>query len=246
VAGLYYIDLYERYDPTTSLYGGIYSAAIGGRTEQVLFARGEAASYAFYAQGTVPIGQATALTLGLRYTIEDRSVAANAQRLFDTAPVIRPIPGLPLLGQAPFQNSATFDKLTWRASLDHHFNVEVMGYALVSRGFQSGGWNLQTPQNPAFGPETLDDFEAGLKYASRSGRVRADASVFYYDYSDMQISALTAIGQATTNAASAELYGLELQLQARLGARTEYLSGSRFCSMCSSTRSIRSAAGRRP
>ena len=39
-----------------------------------------------------------------------------------------------------------------------------MGYVSASRGFQSGGWNLQTPQNPAFGPETLDDFEAGLKY----------------------------------------------------------------------------------
>jgi iron complex outermembrane receptor protein len=224
-AGLYYINLDERYDPTTSRYGGIYSALIGGRTEQTLFARGEASSYAAYAQGALPIGQATALTLGLRYTVEDRSVAANAQRLFDTAPFVRPIPGLPLLTEAPFRNSASFDKLTWRASLDHHFNVEVMGYALVSRGFQSGGWNLQTPQNPAFGPETLDDFEAGLKYASRSGRVRADASVFYYDYSDMQISALTAIGQATTNAASAELYGLELQLQARLGARTELTFG---------------------
>jgi outer membrane receptor protein involved in Fe transport len=228
VAGLYYIDLDERYDPTTSRYGGIYSAAIGGRTEQTLFARGEAASYAFYAQGTVPIGQATALTLGLRYTIEDRSVAANAQRLFDTAPVIRPIPGLPLLGQAPFQNSATFDKLTWRASLDHHFTEEVMIYVLASRGFQSGGWNLQTPQNPAFGPETLDDFEGGLKYASHSGRFRADVSVFYYDYSDLQVSALTAVGQATTNAASAELYGLELQLGARLGERTDLSFGAQL------------------
>jgi len=226
IAGLYYMDLDERYDPTTSRYGGTYSAAIGGRTEQTLFSRGEASSYAAYAQGTVPIGKATALTLGLRYTIEDRSVAANAQRLFDTAPFIRPIPGLPLLTEAPFRNSASFNKLTWRASLDHHFTDEVMGYVLASRGFQSGGWNLQTPQNPAFGPETLDDFEGGLKYASRSGRIRADASVFYYDYSDMQISALTAIGQATTNAASAELYGLELQLQARLGARTDLTFGA--------------------
>ena len=96
-----------------------------------------------------------------------------------------------------------------------------MGYVSASRGFQSGGWNLQTPQNPAFGPETLDDFEAGLKYADRSRRFRADANVFYYDYSDLQVSALTPIGQATTNATSAEIYGLELQLDARLGRRTD-------------------------
>ena len=69
-----------------------------------------------------------------------------------------------------------------------------MGYVSVSRGFQSGGWNLQTPQNPAFGPETLDDFEAGLKYVDRSRRFRADANIFYYDYSDLQVSAITPIG----------------------------------------------------
>ena len=96
--------------------------------------------------------------------------------------------------------------------------MTVMGYVSASRGFQSGGWNLQTPQNPAFGPETLDDFEAGLKYVDRSRRFRADANVFYYDYSDLQVSAITPIGSATTNAASAEVYGLELQLDARLGA----------------------------
>jgi len=103
-----------------------------------------------------------------------------------------------------------------------------MGYLAASRGFQSGGWNLQTPQNPAFGPETLDDFEAGLKFVDRSRRFRADANVFYYDYSDLQVSALTPIGQATTNATSAELYGLELQLDARLGQGTDVTFGAQL------------------
>ena len=102
----------------------------------------------------MPIGQATRLTLGLRYTIEHRSVRANGERLFDNPPFVRPIPGLPLLTEEPLRDSDTFGELTWRASLDRHFSDEVMGYVSVSRGFQSGGWNLQTPQNPAFGPET--------------------------------------------------------------------------------------------
>ena len=78
---------------------------------------------------------------------------------------------------------------------------------------------LQTPQNPAFDPERLDDYEAGLKFADRSGRFKADAAVFHYDYSDLQVSAITPIGSATTNATSAEIYGLDLQLGARLGER---------------------------
>ena len=99
VAGLYYIHIDERYDPTTSCYGGSYSALLGGRIRQTLFASGDASSYAAYGQGTVPIGQATRLTLGLRYTIEDRSVEANGERQFDNPPFVRPIPGLPLLAR---------------------------------------------------------------------------------------------------------------------------------------------------
>ena len=154
MAGLYYIRIDEQYDPTIFRYGGSYSAQLGGRIRQTLFSSGNASSYAAYGQGTLPIGQATELTLGLRYTIEDRSVEANGERLFDNPPFVRPIPGLPLLTEEPLHNSDTFRELTWRASLDRHFSDEVMGYLSASRGFQSGGWNLQTPQNPAFGPET--------------------------------------------------------------------------------------------
>jgi iron complex outermembrane receptor protein len=225
VAGLYYIDIAVRYEPTSFFYGGAYSALLGGRIRQTLYSSGSAASWAAYGQGTLPVGEATELTLGLRYTDERRSVEANGERAFDTAPFIRPTPGLPLLNEPPLQSGDSFGELTWRAAIDHHFSAALMGYVSVSRGFQSGGWSLQTPQAPAFGPETLDDFEAGLKYVSPSRRFRADASLFYYDYSDLQVSAITPIGSITTNAASAEIYGLELQLGAQLGPDTDVTLG---------------------
>jgi iron complex outermembrane recepter protein len=228
LAGLYYIRIGEKYDPTLFGYGGSYSALLGGRIRQTLSDSGTASSYAAYGQGTLPIGRASELTLGLRYTIEHRSVEANGERLFDNSPLVRPIPGLPLLREEPFRNSEAFPELTWRASLDRHFSDEVMGYLAVSRGFQSGGWNLQTPQNPAFGPERLDDFEAGLKFVDRSRRFRADTNVFYYDYSDLQVSAATPIGSVTTNATSAEIYGIELQLDARLGENTDLTLGAQL------------------
>ncbi|RYD98773.1 MAG: TonB-dependent receptor [Sphingomonadales bacterium] len=228
VAGLYFLDIEERYKPTPFDYGGSYSAGLGGRLRQTIFSRGDATSYAAYGQATMPIHDATTLTLGLRYTIEDRSIAANAERLFDNAPFVRPIPGLPLLSQAPRRDSASFDELTWRVSLNHPFSDEVKGYLSANRGFQSGGWNLQTPQNPAFRPERLDDFEAGLKYVDRSRRFRADANIFYYDYSDLQVSAFTQVGSTTTNAASAEVYGLELQLGVRPDRDTDVTIGAQL------------------
>ena len=226
VVGLYYIGLKERYDPTVFEYGGSYSAVVAGRSLQTLEDEGKVSSYAAYGQATLPLGRSTRLTAGLRYTIEHRSVEARGERLFDSPPFIRPIPGLPLLSEEPLEQEDTFRRLTWRASIDHDFSRTLMGYALVTRGFQSGGWNLQSPQAPAFGPETLDDYEAGFKYAS--GRIRADAAVFYYDYRDLQVSAFTAIGSVTTNATSADIYGVDLQLGARLGDATNVTLGAQW------------------
>jgi outer membrane receptor protein involved in Fe transport len=228
VAGLYYIGIDERYDPTIFRYGGSYSAMLGGRILQTLFSRGRVSSYAAYGQATYPLGRRLQLTGGLRYTIEKRSVRASGERLFESPPLVRPIPGLPLPAEQPLHNSKTFRELTWRASLDTHFSDELMGYAALSRGFQSGGWNLQTPQNPAFEPETLDAYEAGLKFADRSGRFRADAGIFYYDYSDLQVTAITPIGSATINATSAEIYGVDVQLDARLADGMEVAVGAQL------------------
>ena len=225
VTGLYYIHLDESYGPTSFNYGGSYAARLGGRALQQLFDDGKVSSYAVYGQGTLPIGQATQLALGLRYTIEHRSVAANGEIQFDNPPFVRAIPGLPLPTQGSLRNSITFNELTGRASLDRHFSDEVMGYVSASRGFQSGGWNLQTPQNPAFRPETLDDFEAGFKFADRSHRFTADANAFHYDYSDLQVSAFTPIGSMTTNAASAVIHGLELQFDAKLDRNSDVALG---------------------
>jgi len=98
----------------------------------------------------------------------------------------------------------------------------------MSRGFQSGGWNLQTPQNPAFDPERLDAFEGGVKYADRSGRFSANASAFHYDYSNLQVSAFTPLGSMTTNATSAKLHGLDMQLDGRIDAATGITIGAQF------------------
>ncbi|HEY6816071.1 MAG TPA: TonB-dependent receptor [Croceibacterium sp.] len=225
VTGLYFLSVEEQYDPTTFGYTGAYSARLGGRTGQALFSRGTASAYAAYAQGTLPLRETTRLTLGLRYTIEERALRANGQQGYAGPPAVRPIPGLPLPGQDPFRNRETFSELTWRGSLDHHFSDEAMAYLAVSRGFQSGGWNLQTPQIAAFGPETLDDFEAGLKIADQSQQVSADVNVFYYDYEDVQVSAITPMGNGTINAASADAYGMELQLNVRADEQTELTLG---------------------
>jgi iron complex outermembrane recepter protein len=226
--GFYYIDLQEAYEPTRYLYGGSYSAQRGGLIAQSLRDYGRASSYAVYAQAAAPIGQRTRLTGGVRHTIEDRSVQAAGERLYDTAPFVRPIPGLPSLSEPMLQKKTSFQELTWRASLERDFTESVMGYLSANRGFQSGGWNLQTPQSPAFGPETIIALEGGLKFLARSGRLKGDLSVFHYDYSDLQVSAFTPLGSVTTNAASAKIRGVEMQVEQRLGEATGFTFGAQL------------------
>jgi outer membrane receptor protein involved in Fe transport len=210
------------------MYGGAYSASLGGRVLQTLIDAGKVASYAAYGQATYMLTPSTGITAGARYTIEHRSVSARGERLYDNAPFVRPIPGLPLISEEPFENSTTFREPTWRLSLDHHFNEMIMAYASASRGFQSGGWNLQTPQAPPFDPERLTAYEVGAKFVDRSGRYRADAAAFHYDYADMQVSVFTPIGSATTNATSAGLHGASVQLDARLNESTDVSIGAQL------------------
>ena len=228
VAGLYYIHIEEQYAPTRFDFGREYSAQRGGLVRQTLSDTGRVSSYAGYGQATVPIGERTRLTGGLRYTVENRSVRAQGERLFDNPPFVRPIPGLPLPEQEPFRSSRTFREVSWRLSLDRDLSDRVMGWLSASRGFQSGGWNLQSPQSPSFAPEGLVAYEAGLKYLDRSGRIRADASAFYYDYSDLQVSAFTPLGSVTTNAASAGIYGVDAQVTAQLAASTDVAFGAQL------------------
>ena len=63
-------------------------------------------------------------------------------------------------------------------------------YAGFSAGFKSGGFNgsyIDTPgQEEPFKEEILYAYEAGIKGDFMNNRLRANASVFYYDYQDMQ------------------------------------------------------------
>lgn len=166
------------------------------------------------------------MTLGGRYTSDRRCLDLRQYRAATT-----------LLTQ---NGCATFDKFTYRASLDHHFTKDVMVYAQASRGFKSGFFNSQTPQfdvnavpvdrtKPlAVRPEVLDAYEIGLKSELLDRRVRLNVSGFYYDYKDLQVNAfLNATTRVVLNAAKARIYGLDADLTAAVSeSLTLSLSGS--------------------
>jgi iron complex outermembrane receptor protein len=67
---------------------------------------------------------------------------------------------------------------------------------------------------PAFQPEKIWDYEAGLKSTVLGGRLQANVAVFDYNYSNLQVSIVQGTQVIIQNAAKATLYGGELQLVA--------------------------------
>ena len=119
--------------------------------------------------------------------------------------------------------------LAWDASDD------VMLYATYSEGFKSGGFTQRvfppivvpftappgTPDIdliPTFEPEFADVYELGFKSTLFDGRVRFNGAVFHTDYEDLQVQVFNSVAPVTENIGSANIDGLELELQASPGA----------------------------
>src|SRR5690606_23408105 len=67
---------------------------------------------------------------------------------------------------------------------------------------------------PAFAPEKITDYEAGLRASLFDRRLQVNLAGFYYDCSNIQVSKTNNTMITTENAASAKLYGMEAELTA--------------------------------
>lgn len=207
-AGIYYFEARGSFDPFQLAFQGPLLDPTSptfpiGRTVTAGYVR--TSSIAPFVQATVPLGESTNLTGGLRYTHDSRRMDADTTGyLFDgtsLGSIIAPGSG---------QQKVDFGKLTWRASLDHSFG-DVLGYVSYNRGFKAGGFNVSTPDEPAFDPEVLDAYEVGFKADLFDRHVRLNPSVFYYDYKNIQVAiALPSGALGIQNGPSAKVYGFDL------------------------------------
>ena len=153
-----------------------------------------------YAQGTYEILPATNLTMGVRYTYEEHELSA-ALGTFGPgdASNVQILPNQSISSNTP----------TWRASLDHQFNSDVMGYVSYNRGFKSGGFNGQAPTQGSYQPEYLDAYETGVKTTLFDRSLRLNTSAFLYNYKDIQVNTFVGATPIIYNGARARLWGLD-------------------------------------
>jgi len=162
-------------------------------------------SMAVYAQADIKIGDKGTLTLGARYTDEEKTFGysgsiTNAD--LDAAGVPR---------------SQDEQKVTPRIAYSHAVNDDMMIYASITNGFKSGGWNAREAVAATalpFGPEEIWAYEAGIRADWMDGRLRTNITAFYSDLEDLQTTSAYAGDFLTTNAGGLEVTGLEAEITA--------------------------------
>ncbi len=166
------------------------------------------------------INDRTELTFGARYTEEDKKgrieipyVHAFLAGTFSAPPVID---GL------EFDD----DNISPEIAINYYLNDDISVFAAYKEGFKSGGIdNSALPTatlSPADGDfsflvyesEEAEGFEVGMKGNFLGDSLRLNATIFTYEYTDLQVQLFdsTAIQFQTFNASALETQGLEFDL----------------------------------
>ncbi|MGN3974879.1 TonB-dependent receptor [Tsuneonella sp. SYSU-LHT278] len=202
-------------------------------------------TYAVFADLTFDLSEQLSLSLGGRYTWDERTAAILRQNYVGGgSPVFG---GAGVRAGAPatdFKGSREFRKFTPRASLSFKPTPDHNVYASFSQGFKGGGFdprgvginapdlnrdgvrsNEEIAQFLSFAPEQVDSYEVGYKGSLMDGALYVALAGFYADYTDVQIPGsvpCTAGGVVTfcgvvSNAGKATFKGLEFETTARIG-----------------------------
>lgn len=117
----------------------------------------------------------------------------------------------------PVRGPAKFDAFTPKLAVDVQLSDDLFLYALVQKGFKTGGYNIGSGQLDAFKPEKIWSYEAGLKSEWFERRLRLNASLFHYEYENLQAQDSVANQPIIRNVGESVVDGLEIEFLARLG-----------------------------
>jgi iron complex outermembrane receptor protein len=157
----------------------------------------ESTTKALFAQGTWHATDRLNLTGGARYTWDEKT-------LNQVAPVVRDL-------------DRSFKKFNWAATIDYKINDNVMAYARAATGYKAGGFNARS-FDTGFDPEDLTSYEVGLKTELFDRRLRFNATAYYADHKDVQVTSFQAgvagATAVTLNAGKARYKGIEIEVNA--------------------------------
>jgi iron complex outermembrane receptor protein len=112
----------------------------------------------------------------------------------------------------------TDNELTGRVGVNWKVTPDQFVYAFAAKGAKTGGINAQG--EPNFEPETVYDYEAGLKSSWFADHLNTQVGIFNMHYKNMQLAVRTpapaqAPVQTITNVGNSTIDGAEVSIQSR-------------------------------
>ncbi|MDX3899343.1 MAG: TonB-dependent receptor [Sphingobium sp.] len=179
-------------------------------TNQLWQGRSLSQTAAVFLDGTLNLTSFLSVTGGARYTWDHKEADLDFSNLINAAGNFA-------------ENGATqnWSQFTPRASVQLKPISSTMLYVTYSRGYTAGGFNTQAATKAAFDaafqPETLENFEAGIKTELLNGRLTADIDGFvskYHNKQELYFDNVTRILNIF-NASRATIHGIEAQVSVK-------------------------------
>lgn len=169
-------------------------------------------SQAIYGQATWHFNEAWRLSLGARYTEDEKKLT-----------LLEEDPGL----DQDYSEKEDWSETTGSATLTYFVDDDINVYGKVTQGYAAGIFNPGTvgrgpgPANPTAAlipadPEETTAYEIGLKSRFAEGRVQLNAAVFYNDNENLQTNDIVNGLRQTINSGESETTGFEVDVVALL------------------------------
>jgi iron complex outermembrane receptor protein len=235
VSGIYLYDG-ESCGNFDAILGFLGRAAFGtpGLTREVTGCN-NSESWAAYTQASFDISETLSMTVGARYTDEEKTAIVNNGLVFaNVYPQSGWIPGyvrpdgqlVPTVlgddangdGVLDGPKSQSWSRFTPRLGLEYLAADNILLFASYSQGFKSGTFNPRATINEdGVNPEIVDSFEVGMK-ADWNDRLRTNVTLFSFDHKDRQYvgfgegNSATDLQQVLRNVAETSATGLEAEV----------------------------------
>lgn len=240
IVGLYYLDANatNTFDVLLAETGALPAVGLPGLNAQT-FGDVNTETWSIYADFTYDINDQWALSVGGRYTEDDRTGRVLRRTFIGGYSPDFGGTAIPVATTSDFNGTASFDDFSPRVSLSYKPDANNNVYATYSQGFKGGGFDPrgQTTSTPDFNqdntitpdeifefmkfdPEEVNSYEAGWKTSAYGGKFVSNLAVFYMDYKDVQVPGSAGVDTngdginddftgIVTNAGAATIKGVE-------------------------------------
>ncbi|WP_299081398.1 TonB-dependent receptor [uncultured Paraglaciecola sp.] len=182
----------------------------------------ETDSWAIFTEGYYDVSEDFKLTVGIRYTEEEKYTKTRTYSSLDVFPMA---PGSYLTSDFDMESTFKYGEGEWEEftgklgfayTPDIEATDETLFFGTLSRGYKGGGINPGASDSsfPTFDPEYINALEVGTKNTLLDRTFQANVTAFMYKYDGLQVGGILGDGTTFNTNVDAEVKGAEFEFVA--------------------------------